>query len=247
MDRLSGKTETAIRGLIARGLRTAIFDLDGTLARTDITDLYFFMRRQVFPKAFLYQAWKSALYAVYGPPFLLIDRLDRPTFQRLFFRWYHRFTVKELRSAAADFFVSRGRHLIRPEYAALLEYMKGAGVRVEIHSTNLAPFVQQFANHFGVPFAATELEGTVSGCQIATRCLRTFKVDALRRFDLSTTAVVADSKSDLPALRVVAFPILVSRQVPRWSEGIDMLVLDHDAEIIRSDQNTGMSFATLST
>jgi phosphoserine phosphatase len=239
MNSLSDQTKDAFKRFIDDGLHTAIFDLDGTIARTNITHLYFFLRRRSFSRELFWNIWRFSQYAVYGPPFLLIDRIDRPTFQRLFFRRYHRFSVGELMAAAHDYFTTHSHVIILPGTAALLEWLKQEGIYIEIHSTNLVPIVAQFARHFDVPYAAVQVEDVPSGCRIRTDGLRSFKLDALQPFSLSHTAVIADSRSDLPALRAVAYPVLVSDDVPQWSKSLDMLIVDTNTRVIRHRGVTG--------
>lgn len=237
MTAIPVRTQRTFEQFIAEGLQTAIFDLDGTLARTDITKLYFHVRRQTFSNSLVWCLWKLALYLVFGLPFFVLDRIDRPTFQRVFFGWYSRFSLPELQAAAMEYFIASNHRVIEPGIAALLHWLKAVGIHVEIHSTNLEPFVQCFAEHFQVPYRAVRVEDRPNGCLVQTAGLRTFKCDAMEPFDLARTAVIADSPSDLPALGMAAFPVVVASGAAPWARKREITILRPDAEIGDEDTN----------
>jgi hypothetical protein len=127
----------AAQTILAGGVDRVIFDFDGTLARTNITTLYFHMRRAGFvPRAF-YPLWLGLTYAIYGLPFKLLDAIDRLAFQRRFYRWYGRYTVAEMHAEAERFFALEGSDRWIPAPFRFLQCLKASGAAVEIHSSNL--------------------------------------------------------------------------------------------------------------
>lgn len=248
MKDIHPSTERLFERYIDLGLRTAVFDLDGTLAKTNITQLYFYLRRQSFRSALAWNIWRSMIYAGYGPPFFILDRMDRATFQTLFFRWYERYSLDKLRQAGVSSFDSQGRHLIIDGTAKLLQWLVNKGVQVEIHSSNIEPFVEPFARCFGVQCVAIPVQESPTGCRVEIDSIKDFKINQLKKYDPRHVAVIADSSSDLPALQSVAFPLVVKPKLPAWARAAQYPGLNLEGEIISTVINpiTPRSFSTRS-
>lgn len=224
-----------VNRLIDRGITTAIFDLDGTIARTNITHLYFFLRgRQALHPA-LWALQKGAIYSVWGLPFSILERIHRPSFQRQFYRWYGRFTVEELREEAEAFFRERGLERLIQATGQLLEQCVRAGLKVEIHSTNMELFVAPFARHFGVEYRALPVipdarfhsnSGDLQRALIVADELTSFKGTLLDALNEEQCLLVADSLWDMPELKRVAAPVIFSENSPRWGKDLNGHWLD---------------------
>lgn len=198
------------------GIRTVIFDLDGTVARTNITMLYFYMKQQEFTSRSAYRIWKAAIDAAYGPWHRLLDKIDRTRFQQRFFRWYANYPLSALERHARELVEESGDAIWISPVHELLELIQDAGLYVEIHSSNMHPFVKAFACHLDIPCRAVPAVDINGRCRIDTSSIRHFKARQLEDFELEKTAMVADAASDPEAFRMVGFPIVVSEQNPTW-------------------------------
>lgn len=214
-------------------MSAVVFDFDGTLARTDITCLYFYLRRRDFRSSVAWNAWRLYILSVYGPFILSLDRFDRALCQKYFFRWYHRYSLDELKGASEEFFRDR-ESCVYNDIVDLLRWCKSSGLRVEIHSTNIQPFIAPVARALGVPLIALDIMPLQEGCRVRTECVRTHKIEALSNFDLKSTAIVADSRADIPILEMVGFPVIVHDHVPRWAANFRGLVINHEGSILRN-------------
>jgi phosphoserine phosphatase len=215
-----------ISGLRRLGVDTAIFDLDGTLARTDITSLWFYLRRQTFRPTWGWPVWRFAVLAGYGPPLKLLDQVDRTMVQRHVYRWYHGYSVREIAEAADSYFRLVGRSLLIPTTVKLCEEFRLRGFRVEIHSSNLSPFVDPFAAHLGVAHRAIAVSTAPGGCLVDTSRLASFKTDSLAEIDGSRCVMIADSRSDLAALARARIPIVYGDRYPGWAVRLEPLWLN---------------------
>lgn len=205
------------------GIRHAVIDVDNTIVRTNIVELYLYMKRKRMKGPARRLKWWMWLvpFALFRVPlYLAVDFRNREAFQRLFYKRYGEFTVAEVEEDAAAFFGEvlsakriRSTHDLIPE-------LKRRGIEVMLLSTNIEPVVKQVARYFGVSYTCLRLLESEGRACVDLEPLPDFKGRAIAAYEPSTTLAVADSKHDLPVLSYVEHPIIVADKRKRWMERV---------------------------
>lgn len=204
-----------VRNVLLRQPKVAVFDVDNTLVRTNITQFYFYlMKRQGrgirYRFSYLLLIFSFALF--WAPFYLLLDFFDREAFQRAFYRRYSRFTTEEMERLAVPFFDEVLKPKLIPSTSQLVSHFKIEGLGVVLLSTNMEPVVRQVAHHFDVPYFCLKVIKSPGGSLVDLSELTDFKLHVARSFHAQSTIAVADSKHDLPVLKYVKYPFVVSKK-----------------------------------
>jgi hypothetical protein len=83
------KESETLSELSRKRVTTAIFDVDNTLIRTNITEFYFYLRKRRFSGYFggtKRLLWLAGFALFWAPYYLALDYFDREAFQRAFYR-----------------------------------------------------------------------------------------------------------------------------------------------------------------
>ena len=198
--------------------RAAFFDVDGTLARTNIAKAYVQIRlgELSLPAKVLWVPF----FACKGLLYLLIDSFDRALFNRLFYRNYRGRRVATAPELARVCFERYYRPRILPEAREQVKTLQEKGYRVVLVTGSLDFLVAPLAEEFGIrDVIASELEaegdrftGKLKGDPLSD----TVKADKVREFaeseglSLGESHAYGDSIADLPMLEAAGHPHAVS-------------------------------------
>ncbi len=194
----------------------AVFDMEGTIITSNVVESYLWTRLSDLPA----EEWPAELASVFSriPRYLQTDRRDRGDFLRTFFRRYEGASV-----AGVDAIV-RGRvaemMLQKASPAALrrVREHRAAGHRTVMITAAAEAFVRPLAPLFDVMIAGEleERDGRYTGFMSAPPLVGEARAAWLKRYasdegiDLRRSFAYADSYSDLPLLRAVGNPVVVS-------------------------------------
>ncbi len=195
----------------------AIFDVDGTLVRGNAIDYYlFFVRHLSNP---VQRLLKHLAVPMWGPYWLLLDRIDRRRFNRSFYRQYRGFSVATMRDLAEacfqDVFVPR----LIPETLRRAEQHRARGDRILLVSGTLDFILAPLAEFLGAeavlsPSLAHE-DGIYQGRIAGKNVVGSTKVEVVTDYartegiDLSRSYAYGDSLSDVSLLSQVGRAIVV--------------------------------------
>src|SRR4030042_2442414 len=125
----------------------AIFDVDGTLVRTNAIDYYlFFVKRLCSPARRLPRLLALLLR---GPYWLLLDRIDRRWFNQSFYRQYRGFSVVEVQESAELCFRNVLVPRLIPETLRRAEEPRARGARILLVSGTLDFVLAPLAEFLG--------------------------------------------------------------------------------------------------
>jgi len=196
----------------------AIFDVDGTLVRTNAVDYYrFFLRHFYSPvrrvPRILAVWWRA-------PYWLLLDRWDRGSFNRSFYRQYAGFPVERTRELAEVCF----REVLAPSLIpAVLDRARehrARGERILLVSGTLDFVLAPLAAFLGAEAVLSPgllqhngvYRGEIAGKNVAGPVKAEVVAEYARdhRIDLSKSHAYADSLSDVALLNQVGHPVVVN-------------------------------------
>jgi HAD superfamily hydrolase (TIGR01490 family) len=194
----------------------AVFDMEGTIITSNVVESYVWARTADLPWA----EWPAELLSVFSrvPSYLMADRRDRGEFLRTFFRRFEGARVEEV-DRLVDEVVAE--FMLQKASAAAIRRIRehrAAGHRTVMITAAQEAFVRPLAPLFDVMIAA-ELEvedGRYTGFMARPPLVGEARAAWLRRYaaeegaDLKASYAYADSHSDLPLLRAVGNPVVVS-------------------------------------
>ena len=194
----------------------AVFDMEGTIIQSNVVESYVWTRFADLEP----EDWPAELVSVFGrvPGYLKTDRRDRGEFLRTFFRRYEDADVARVDDLIASHV---GEFMLQKAFPAAVRRIRRH--RATAHRTILItaaarPFIEPLAPLFDVVIGA-ELEvrdGRYTGFMSAPPLVGEARAAWLRRYalqegiDLKHCYAYADSYSDLPLLRAVGNPVVVS-------------------------------------
>jgi len=194
----------------------AVFDMEGTIIQSNVVESYVWTRFADLEP----EGWPAELASVFGriPGYLQTDRRDRGDFLRTFFRRYEGASVERvdelIASHVAEFMLQKAF----PAAIRRIREHRGAGHRTILITAAAEPFIRPLSPLFDVVIGA-ELEvrdGRYTGFMSQPPLVGEARSAWLRRYalqdgiDLRHSYVYADSYSDLPLLRAVGNPVVVS-------------------------------------
>jgi alcohol-forming fatty acyl-CoA reductase len=194
----------------------AVFDMEGTIISSNVVESYVWARFADMPA----EDWPAELVSVFGriPNYLKIDRRDRGDFLRTFFRRYEGASVEGIdalvRSHVAEFMLQKAF----PSALRRVREHRAAGHRTVMITAAAEPFIRPLGPLFDVLIGA-DLEvrdGRYTGFMSAPPLVGEARAAWLKRYaadegvDLRHSYAYADSYSDLPLLRAVGNPVVVS-------------------------------------
>jgi HAD superfamily hydrolase (TIGR01490 family) len=194
----------------------AVFDMEGTIITSNVVESYVWTRMADLEV----EDWPAELVSVFGriPSYLQADRRDRGEFLRTFFRRYEGASVEGVNRLIDDHV---GEFMLQKASSAAIRRIRehrAAGHRTILITAAMDAFVKPLAPLFDVMIAA-ELEvrdGRFTGFMSKPPLVGEARAAWLRRYalqeglDLKNSYAYADSHSDLPLLRAVGNPVVVS-------------------------------------
>ncbi len=194
----------------------AVFDMEGTIIQSNVVESYVWTRFADLEP----DEWPAELVSVFGrvPGYLQTDRRDRGEFLRTFFRRYEDADVERV-----DALIERhvGEFMLQKAFPAAIRRVRehrANGHRTVLVTAAARPFIEPLAPLFDLVIGA-ELEvrdGRYTGFMSAPPLVGEARAAWLRRYaqqeeiNLKRSYAYADSYSDLPLLRAVGNPVVVS-------------------------------------
>lgn len=196
----------------------AIFDVDGTLVRTNAVDYYLFFLRHLFSPVRRVPPLLAVLLR--APYWLLLDRVDRGSFNRSFYRQYAGFPVERMRELAAVCFREVFVPSLIPEVLDRAKEHRGRGDRILLVSGTLDFVLAPLAAFLGAEEVLSpgllQHNGVYRGEIAGRNVVGPVKAEVVAEYardhhiDLSKSHAYADSLSDVALLNRVGHPVVVN-------------------------------------
>ena len=199
-------------------LAAAFFDVDGTLVNANVVNHYLYLATK--DTVGIYR-WMTFMWIAFQVPFyLLIDRLSRSLFNRVFYRNYRGMSVAKSLELSQQYFERKLRDRIFPSARDCLIEHQEQGDLVILVTGSLDFITAPLAEFLGVNTAiATHLKtekgkytGEIAGVPLAGK----EKLQEISNFaedfgiDLSIIYAYGDSMADLSMLNAVGYPVVVN-------------------------------------
>jgi HAD superfamily hydrolase (TIGR01490 family) len=194
----------------------AIFDVDGTMLRSNVVVSYAMLRMQEMPRA-LRVPW-LAQFVARVPYYWALDQLSRAHFNRAFYKNYAGWTPERAYQLAKGNFARHTLDKIYPEAVESLREHHRQGHRVVILSGALDFVLEPLADLADDVLCASLKQedgvytGEISGPPVAGDARARMLASFARKqgIDLSKSYAYADAISDLPMLEAVGRPVAVN-------------------------------------
>ncbi len=194
----------------------AVFDMEGTIISSNVVESYVWAKMADLEP----DDWPAELVSVFGriPGYLQADRRDRGEFLRTFFRRYEGASVEGLERLVDEHVAEFTLQKASQASIRRVREHRAAGHRTILITAAMEAFIRPLAPLFDVLIAA-ELEirdGRYTGFMSSPPLVGEARAAWLRRYaaqegiDLKHSYAYADSHSDLPLLRAVGNPVVVS-------------------------------------
>ena len=196
----------------------AFFDVDDTLLKSTIVHYYIWMRSALAP-FLLKRLWLVGFLPkiVY---YLILDRISRPRFNKVFYRNYRGMNVAETKELSTDMFEVYLRPKIFSAAITQIQEHKAQGTAVVFVTGSLDFIVQPIADYFDVDSVLApqlhEQNGRFTGELTTVPLIGEEKAKAVQAFaeqngiSLEESYAYGDSQSDLPMLECVGNPVVVN-------------------------------------
>jgi HAD superfamily hydrolase (TIGR01490 family) len=201
--------------------KAAFFDIDGTLVRTNIVHAFAYYAMN--QGSIFGTAWHTAKVALSLPVFWAVDKLNRKTFNEIFYTYYRGQTEDRLVVLAEELFEEVLRPAIYKGTPRLLEESRRAGCRIVLCSGALDITVKPLARHLGADDLIANrmhfVDGVATGKVVPPIVEGAHKAVAIRDYcvrhglALERSHAYSDSASDYPMLAVVGHPTAVNPDV----------------------------------
>ena len=217
-------------------MRAAFFDVDGTLASSNVVSCYAHMQLHQRNRVAAMLWTLSFLPKV--PYYMLLDRISRPLFSRRFFSNYRSVAPWRLERWVQDGGEAYWRRHLLPKALLCIEGHRQQGDQIVLASggleQSLIPLIQLVSpnrvicarlEHSAGGFTGTLLTGSMVG-EGKAEAVRKMAADA--GIDLAESYAYGDSYSDKEFLECVGHPVAVNpdRALRRLAESQDWTVLD---------------------
>lgn len=196
----------------------AIFDVDGTLVRTNAVDYYLFFIRHLHSPARRFPKLLAVLLR--APYWLLLDRVDRGSFNRSFYHQYDGFPVKEVQELAQVCFRDVLTPRLIPEALRRAREHRARGDRILLVSGTLDFVLAPLAAFLGAEAvlcpSLLHHNGIYRGEIAGRNVVGSVKAEVVAEYaqdhgiDLSQSHAYADSVSDLALLNRVGHAVVVN-------------------------------------
>lgn len=196
----------------------AFFDVDGTLAATNIALPYVYLRRRLLPR-WRYGPWLAG-FLLRIPYFYCLDQIDRSAFNRAFYRQYRGLEAEMARSLAEPCAAEVYRPALYTGARQAVQEHLARGDQVVIVSGALDFLLEPLARLLGATAALGARLGTsdgrftgeLQGPPVAAGEKRRLVEEYATRhgIDLPRSWAYGDSLADLAMLEVVGRPVAVN-------------------------------------
>lgn len=196
----------------------AFFDVDGTLLKSNIVLPYIHFRTKRL--SFWIKPFWLALFALRVPLYLVLDKISRSLFNKLFYRSYRGMDIEAVKNWANEDFKDIFLSKLFVDAVKIIREYKSRGLKVVLVTGSLDFIVQPLARFLQTDaLIAAKLEektGKFTGKLVDHPIVDGHKAAAIRDFasrfeiDLSASYAYGDSMSDLEMLKCVGQPIAVN-------------------------------------
>jgi HAD superfamily hydrolase (TIGR01490 family) len=203
----------------------AVFDLDGTLMSSNIIETYLWMRLPELGR--LDRAREVSTLLRRMPAYVQAERRDRGGLLRAVYRRYKGADLAELDRLADEVLTSHVLERVSAAAVRRVREHREAGHRTLLLTGAVRPLTRPLAPLFDEVVAAdlaVDARGIATGYLASSPLVGEARAAWLRRYaqlggyDLSRSFAYADSYSDLPMLRAVGLPTVISPDVALWRE-----------------------------
>lgn len=201
---------------IQKGAKYVVIDVDNTITKSNILELYLFLKSRSFKTNYRYYLWLIFFAVTQVPLYIVLDFLNRDWFQRFFYRSYRKNSLKELERYSEELFETKLVLKFIEEIHDLIFYLKSKNVKVELLSTSIEPVVKQYGHYFGVPFVGLKVLEDNNRLRVDCSSNKDFKLNHIKKYNQENTIAIADSKHDLKMLNYVDYPIVVCSREKGW-------------------------------
>jgi HAD superfamily hydrolase (TIGR01490 family) len=198
--------------------KAAFFDVDGTLVRTNIVHAFAYYAAN--QGSLFGTAWQTAKTVLSLPLFMVTDRVDRKTFNELFYSYYRGQSEDRLETLADELFEDVLRPALHPGSERLVQEARRAGCRIVLVTGALDFTVRRLAAHLGADDLIANrmrfVQGRATGQVVPPIIEGAHKALVIRDWcvkngvALDRSFAYSDSFSDYPMLAVVGHPAAVN-------------------------------------
>lgn len=205
---------------IRSGVKHALIDVDNTLVKANIAELYLRMRKNSFKRSWSWRLWLAGFAVFWAPAYLLLDAVNREWFQRAFYRRFRSFSPEQIDKAAEQLVQEKCQTRLIAYTHHLIPFLQKNNIDVTLLSTNIEPVVQRMAQRYGVDYLCLPVLENGTSAQVGLDQLRDFKKNHAMRYQAESLLAVADSKHDLPVLQHAAYSIVIEDRPLSWMNRI---------------------------
>lgn len=205
---------------IEDGVQYALIDVDNTLVKANIAELYLRMRRSSFKRRWAWRLWLTGFAAFWAPVYLLLDAMNREWFQRAFYQRFRAFSQEQIDAASEQLVQEKCRTRLISYTHHLIPYLQQRNVNVILLSTNIEPVVKRIAHRYGVDYLCLPIVKNGTAAHVGLDQLSHFKRNHASRYPSEALLAIADSKHDLPVLRHAAYSVVISDRPRSWLKKI---------------------------
>lgn len=209
-----------VRNWVENGLKHALIDVDNTLVKANITELYFALKRNRIQRRWHWFLWCVYFAVAWAPLYIVLDAWNREWFQRAFYKRYHEFSIEQIEAEAERLFQQKCQHSLISHTDQLIQCLLQHQVSITLLSTNIEPMVKRFASRYGIEYACLRVDRHGPCAQVNLENLRDFKYRCAVSYPSSSLLAVADSKHDLPVLQQATFAVVISNRRSPWMRRI---------------------------
>ena len=196
----------------------AFFDVDGTIAATNIVMPYVHLRLEELPLP-AKVAWVP-FFLLKAAWYIMVDRFDRSRFNRIFYRNYRGREIETKQELGRRCFEGYLKPKLFPQARARIEELKEQGFEVVLVTGNLDFLMAPLAEELGINhLLAAELEadngrftGELKGMPVSDieKAKRVLKFAEKNDISLDEGYAYGDSTADLPMIESVGNPHAVN-------------------------------------
>lgn len=202
---------------LPNNLQAAYFDVDGTLAKSNIVEPLLYIKKQSISPS-RYRFWKAML-PVRFVYWTILDKISREKSTASIYKQYKGISVETIDALKTQCYLEKYKHKLFSDALSTISLLKKQGVRIVLVSGSLDLFLQPLAQELGAELIASRLEtksgmytGELKGVAVTGKQkVILINVHAHQnQLDLENCASFGDSSDDIPMLCSVKYPVAVN-------------------------------------
>jgi HAD superfamily hydrolase (TIGR01490 family) len=217
---LRGPRPTPTRSIVNGRDVVAVFDMDGTLLSSNVVEAYLWLRLPELSVGAKAREVGEVARAL--PRWLATEKKDRSAFLRMVYRRYEGATLEELNRIVDEAVTPTMLNRLAPKAVRAIRDHRAAGHRLVLVTGAVTPLTRPIAPLFDEILTAelaVDADGRCTGLLERPPLVGESRASWLRHraietgWDLSASYAYADSTSDLPLLRAVGNPVVISPDI----------------------------------